>query len=333
MIDLVPIWTLVIGFGVFMYVLLDGFDLGVGILFPFARGEEERNLMMNSVAPVWDGNETWLVLGGTALLAVFPLAYAIIIPALYFPIALMLLGLILRGVAFEFRFKATRYMHWWNRSFFGGSLAATFFQGVVLGNFVRGFAVDGRHFAGSSFDWLSPFPLLAGLGLVCGYAMLGATWLVMKTEGELQQASRRQARWLLLGVLAFILMVSLWTPFMASQIAARWFTWPNMAYFAPVPVVTALIAWTTWHALASDRDTVPFLGAMGLFVMCYAGLAISLFPYVVPYSVTLRDAAASPSSLAFLLVGTMFLLPFVFIYTFWSYYVFRGKVRAGIGYY
>jgi len=261
MIDLVPIWTLVIGFGVFMYVLLDGFDLGVGILFPFARGEEERNLMMNSVAPVWDGNETWLVLGGTALLAVFPLAYAIIIPALYFPIALMLLGLILRGVAFEFRFKATRYMHWWNRSFFGGSLAATFFQGVVLGNFVRGFAVDGRHFAGSSFDWLSPFPLLAGLGLVCGYAMLGATWLVMKTEGELQQASRRQARWLLLGVLAFILMVSLWTPFMASQIAARWFTWPNMAYFAPVPVVTALIAWTTWHALASDRDTVPFLGA------------------------------------------------------------------------
>ena len=332
MIDLVPIWTLVIGFGVFMYVLLDGFDLGVGILFPFARGEEERNLMMNSVAPVWDGNETWLVLGGTALLAVFPLAYAIIIPALYFPIALMLLGLILRGVAFEFRFKATRYMHWWNRSFFGGSLAATFFQGVVLGNFVRGFAVDGRHFAGSSFDWLSPFPLLAGLGLVCGYAMLGATWLVMKTEGELQQASRRQARWLLLGVLAFILMVSLWTPFMASQIAARWFTWPNMAYFAPVPVVTALIAWTTWHGLASDRDTVPFLGAMGLFVMCYAGLAISLFPYVVPYSVTLRDAAASPSSLAFLLVGTMFLLPFVFIYTFWSYYVFRGKVRAGIGY-
>jgi cytochrome d ubiquinol oxidase subunit II len=332
MIDLVPIWTLVIGFGVFMYVLLDGFDLGVGILFPFARGEDERNLMMNSVAPIWDGNETWLVLGGTALLAAFPLAYAIIVPALYFPIALMLLGLILRGVAFEFRFKATRYVRWWNRSFFGGSLVATFFQGVVLGNFVRGFAVQGRHFAGGSFDWLTPFPLLTGLGLVCGYAMLGATWLVMKTEGDLQQASRRQARWLLAGVLAFILMVSLWTPFMAEQVAARWFTWPNMAYFAPVPVVTALIAWGTWRALATGRDAAPFLGAMGLFVMCYAGLAISLFPYVVPYSVTLWQAAASPSTLTFLLVGTMFLLPFVFIYTFWSYYVFRGKVRADVGY-
>ncbi|MEP7063936.1 MAG: cytochrome d ubiquinol oxidase subunit II [Betaproteobacteria bacterium] len=331
-IDLVPIWTLIIGVGVFMYVLLDGFDLGVGMLSPFARSEDDRTLMMNTVAPVWDGNETWLVLGGTALLAAFPMAFAIIIPAVYFPVMLMLLGLILRGVAFEFRLKSTRGMPWWNRSFYVGSVVATFFQGVVLGNFVQGFAVDGRHFAGGSFDWIRPFPLLTGVGLMFGYAMLGATWLVMKTEGDLQQKSRRQASLLLFGMLAFIVMVSIWTPFLNDQIARRWFSWPNMAYFGVVPVVTALIAYATWHALRTGGEAMPFLGAMGLFIMCYLGLGISLFPYIVPYSVTLWQAAASPNSLTFLLVGTMFLLPLVFLYTFWSYYVFRGKVRANMGY-
>ncbi len=331
-IDLVPIWTLILGISVFMYVLLDGFDLGVGILSITAGSEDERSLMMNTVAPIWDGNETWLVLGGTALLAAFPLAFAIIIPALYFPLALMLLGLIGRGVAFEFRMKSPSAMPWWNRSFFVGSVVATYFQGVVLGNFVQGFAVSGRHFDGSSIDFLRPFPLMTGFGLLCGYALLGATWLMMKSEGPVHDRARKQASLLLVGVLAFIVMVSVWTPFLNDQVARRWFTWPSMGYFGIVPALTALIAYATWHALRSDAHTLPFVGAMGLFVMCYLGLGISLFPYVVPYSVTLWQAAASPNSLTFLLVGTMFLLPLVFLYTFWSYYVFRGKVRADAGY-
>jgi cytochrome d ubiquinol oxidase subunit II len=330
--DLVPVWTLILGVSVFMYVLLDGFDLGIGILFPMARDDDARTLMMNTVAPIWDGNETWLVMGGMALLAAFPLAFAIIIPALYFPLLLMLLGLIFRGVAFEFRLKKTSHRHWWNRSFFGGSTVATFFQGVVLGMYVEGFHVAGRSFAGTSFDWLRPFPIATGVGLLFGYALLGATWLVMKTEGDLQQRARRHATIALYGVLAFIAMVSLWTPILHAQIAARWFSVPNLYYFSVVPVITAAIAWAAWRALRRDANYVPFIGAMGLFAMCYLGLGISLFPYIVPYAFTLWDAAAVPSTQAFLLIGTLFLLPIVFMYIGWSYYVFRGKVTAEVGY-
>jgi len=331
-IDLVPVWTVILGVGVFMYVFLDGFDLGVGILSPFAHDDSERTLMMNSVAPVWDGNETWLILGGVGLLAAFPLAFSVIIPALYFPVLLMLLGLIFRGVAFEFRLKTTRARHWWNRSFFLGSTIATFFQGVVLGDYVEGFAVTGRHFAGGSFDWVKPFPLATGVGLLFGYGLLGATWLVLKTEGELQARSRRHARVCLVGVLAFIAMVSIWTPFLHATISQRWFNWPNILFLSPVPIVTTLIAYALHRSLDRGDETVPFIAALGLFAMCYLGLGISLYPYVVPYSVTLWDAAASPGSQAFLLVGTLFLLPIILMYTGWSYYVFRGKVRAELGY-
>ncbi|MGE5168945.1 MAG: cytochrome d ubiquinol oxidase subunit II [Rudaea sp.] len=330
--DLVPVWTLILAVGVFMYVLLDGFDLGVGLLFPMAPSDDARTLTMNTVAPVWDGNETWLVLGGVALLAAFPLAFAIIIPALYFPLLLMLLGLIFRGVAFEFRLKKTSHRKWWDAAFFGGSAVATFFQGVVLGTFVGGFAVTGRVFSGTSFDWLQPFPLATGVGLLFGYALLGATWLVMKTEGELQQWARERARIALYGVIAFIVMVSVWTPFLQRQIYERWFGYPNVLYLAPVPIITAGIAWLTWRSLHRDADYLPFLGALGLFVMCYLGLAISLFPYIVPYTYTLWDAAASPSTQMFMLIGTLFLLPIVLMYTGWSYYVFRGKVTADTGY-
>jgi len=330
--DLVPVWTVILGVGVFMYVFLDGFDLGVGILFPFARDDASRTLMMNSVAPVWDGNETWLILGGMGLLAAFPLAFSVIIPAMYFPILLMLLGLIFRGVAFEFRLKAHSGRHWWDRSFFAGSVIATFFQGVVLGDFVQGFEVSGRRFAGGSFDWVTPFPLATGVGLLFGYGLLGATWLVMKTEGELQEKSRAQAKICLFGVLAFIAMVSLWTPFLHPKVLERWFSWPNMAFLAPVPIVTAGIAYALWRSLTRGGELVPFIAAMGLFAMCYLGLGISVFPYIVPWSVTLWDAAASPGSQAFLLIGTLFILPIVFMYTGWSYYVFRGKVRAELGY-
>jgi cytochrome bd ubiquinol oxidase subunit II len=330
--DLVPIWTVILGLAVFMYVLLDGFDLGVGILFPFAPGEDARTLMMNSVAPIWDGNETWLILGGIGLFAAFPLAFAIVMPALYYPILLMLLGLIFRGVAFEFRMKAHTQRRWWNRAFFGGSLVATLSQGVVLGTYVQGFEVSGRQFAGSQFDWAHPFPLAVGVGLVFGYGLLGATWLVMKTEAPLKQWAQAKARLCLAGVLAFIGMVSVWTPLLEPKVAERWYSWPNMALLVPVPVLTALIAWGLWRTLARDRDVAPFVAAMGLFFMCYLGLGISLWPNVVPHSISLWDAAASSKSQAFLLVGTLFLLPVILIYTGWSYWVFRGKVRADTGY-
>jgi cytochrome bd ubiquinol oxidase subunit II len=329
--DLVPIWTLILAVAVFMYVLLDGFDLGVGILFPFAPDDRARDLMMASVAPIWDGNETWLVLGGVALFAVFPLAFAIIMPALYFPILAMLLGLIFRGVAFEFRHAAHTSRRHWDRSFFWGSLVATFAQGCVLGKFVQGFEVAGRHYAGTSWDWVDPFVLAVGIGLVFGYTLLGATWLVMKTDGALQEWARAKARASLFGVLAFIAMVSLWTPLLDARIADRWFAWPNIAVLAPVPLVTAGLAWWLWRALTRGREVAPFFAALGLFAMCYLGLAISLFPYVVPPSITLWDAAAAPQSQAFLLIGTLFLLPVIFTYTGWSYWVFRGKVRAEAG--
>jgi len=330
--DLVPVWTIILGVSVFMYVLLVGFDLGIGILFPMARDDDARTLMMTSVAPVWDGNETWLVLGGLGLLAIFPLAFAIIMPAVYFPLLLMLLGLIFRGVAFEFRLKETAHRHWWDRAFFFGSTIATFAQGVVLGMFVQGFEVTGRSFSGTSFDWIRPFPLATGVGLLFGYTLLGATWVVMKTEGDLQAWARGRATIALYGVLAFIAMVSVWTPLLHEEIARRWFSLPNLLYFAIVPVITGVIAWGTWRGLRRDSDYVPFIGAMGLFAMCYLGLGISVFPYVVPWTITLWDAASSPGSQAFLLVGTLVILPIVFMYTGWSYYVFRGKVRAELGY-
>jgi cytochrome d ubiquinol oxidase subunit II len=330
--DLVPVWTIILGLAVFMYVLLDGFDLGIGILSPMAHGDDERTLMMNTIAPIWDGNETWLVLGGMGLLAAFPLAFAVMIPALYFPLLLMLLGLIFRGVAFEFRLKKTSHRHWWDLSFFAGSLAATFFQGVVLGMYVQGFTVTGRAFSGTSFDWLRPFPIATGVGLLFGYALLGATWLVMKTEGALQQWARRRAIVALYGVLAFIAMVSIWTPILHREIAERWFSTPNIYFLSLVPLITAVIAFITWKTLHRDANYVPFIGAMGLFAMCYLGLGICLFPYIVPYTITLWDAAAVPSSQMFLLIGTLFLLPIIFMYLGWSYYVFRGKVTSDIAY-
>ncbi|MDB5756889.1 MAG: cydB [Burkholderia sp.] len=330
--DLVPLWAGILSLAVLMYVLLDGFDLGVGMLFFFRGHEEDRDLMVASVAPVWDFNETWLILGGGGLLAVFPLAFAIIIPAVYFPILLMLLGLLFRGVAFEFRDAPAARKRLWNVAFAYGSLIATFAQGVVLGNFIRGFPVSGRSFAGTSWDWIAPFPLLTGLGLMVGYCLLGATWLVMKTEGELQQWARGIARWFLLGLLAFFVMVSVWTPLAQARIAERWFSFPNLVLFSPVPLLTAVLALLLWRFLKQGRDVLPFVCAMGLFFLAYTGLIISLWPYVAPPSVTLWDAATAPISQQFLMVGTMFLLPVILLYVFWSYWVFRGKVKAGMSY-
>jgi cytochrome d ubiquinol oxidase subunit II len=333
MFDLVPIWTLILGVGVFLYVLLDGFDLGVGMLYGFAPDRDARNLVMNSVAPVWDGNETWLILGGVGLLAAFPLAFAVIIPAVYFPLLLMLLALIFRGVAFEYRYRDAEHVTFWDRAFCCGSLVATFAQGVVLGAFIQGFHVVGRQFAGGSFDCFTWFSLLTGVALIFGYALLGAGWLVLKTEGELQDWARHYGRWSLIGVLAAVGLVSLWTPLANAHIAERWFSWPNFAFLAPVPVITTALAFWAWSALNNRKaHATPFLAAVGLFVMSYIGIAISLWPMIVPPVFTLWDAAASPSTMAFLLIGTVFLLPVVLLYTGWSYWVFRGKVRRDIGY-
>ncbi len=330
--DLVPLWAVILCIAVLMYVLLDGFDLGVGILFLFRKNDQDRDMMVASVAPIWDFNETWLILGSGGLLAVFPLAFAIIMPAVYFPILVMLLGLLFRGVAFEFRDAPGARKSIWNAAFTYGSLLATFAQGVVLGNFIIGFPVSGRSFAGTSWDWIAPFPLLTGLGLVVGYALLGSTWLYMKTEGELQEWARRTSRQFLLGILVFIITVSIWTPIVDERIAARWFSLPNLFFFAPVPILTAILAWLLWDSLRLGREVLPFLCSMGLFFLAFTGLIISLWPYVVPPSITLWDAATAPMSQQFLMVGTMFLLPVILLYVFWSYWVFRGKVRSDIGY-
>ncbi len=330
--DLVPVWTVLLGLAVFYYVVFDGFDLGVGMLYGFVPNEANRAIVMSSIAPIWDGNETWLVFGGLGLLAAFPLAFAIIIPAVYFPILMMLLALVFRGVAFEFRFKHPALRRLWDGAFCGGSMLATFSQGIVLGMFIQGFKVDGRHFVGTSFDWVAPFPLAIGLALMFGYGLLGAGWLVLKTEGELQNWARQVGRGCLVAVLAAILAVSIWTPLARPDIAQRWFSWPNIAFLSPVPIVTALIAVGEWYALRSRHELTPFLGAIGLFLMSFIGIAISLWPMIVPYHYTLWQAASSESTQAFLLIGTLFLLPIILMYTAWSYWVFRGKVREGSAY-
>jgi cytochrome d ubiquinol oxidase subunit II len=330
--DLVPIWTVLLGLAIFYYVVFDGFDLGVGILYGFIADESQRATAMNTIAPIWDGNETWLVFGGLGLLAAFPVAFAIIIPAVYFPILVMLLALVFRGVAFEFRFRHPGLRRFWDRAFHGGSVVATYAQGVVLGAFIQGFKVDGTQFGGTSLDFVTPFALLVGLALVFGYSLLGAGWLILKTEGELQQWARRAGLIALAAVLVAILGVSIWTPLANAHIAQRWFSWPNIAYLAPVPIVTALIALAEWYGLTHRHDVLPFLGAIGLFLMSFVGIAISLWPMIVPYHFTLWQAASSPSTQAFLLIGTLFLLPVILMYTAWSYWVFRGKVRADAGY-
>jgi|HigsolmetaAR201D_1030396.scaffolds.fasta_scaffold07323_4 cytochrome d oxidase, subunit II (cydB) len=331
--DLPVIWALIIAFAVLMYVLMDGFDLGVGILFPLAHRDEDRDLMMNSVAPIWDGNETWLVLGGGGLLAAFPLAYSIIMPALYFPVLTMLIALIFRGVAFEFRFKASPHRRWiWDRAFNIGSIVATFSQGLVLGGFLQGFRVEERDFVGGPFDWLSPFGLFVGVALVCGYALLGATWLIMKTEGALQERFYALARPLTLGMAGFIVVVSVWTPLYYPLIADRWFSWPNLLYLSPIPLVTAAAVLGLLAALRRRAEVLPFLLALALFLLGFLGLAVSLWPYVVPPDIVVWDAASEPNSLAFMLVGALILTPFILFYTGYTYFVFRGKVRTDTGY-
>ena len=323
--DLPLIWAGLIATAVFMYVFLDGFDLGVGILFPFAREHRHRDVMMNSLAPFWDGNETWLVLGGGGLFAAFPLAYAIIMPALYLPLIVMLLALVFRGVAFEFRFKAVRSRAIWDSAFALGSTVAAFAQGIVLGTFIQGIPVEGRQFAGGPFDWLTPFALLTGVSLVVGYALLGAAWLARKTEAELQDWSFALMPGLMAAVMAAVGAVSIWTPLLDSEIARRWFSLPNIIWLSPVPLLVLVLAALFLRGVARRQEELPFFCAVGMFLLSYIGLAISLYPYLVPRAFTFREAAAPDVSLAMMLWGAGILLPVILAYTAYNYWVFRGK--------
>jgi cytochrome d ubiquinol oxidase subunit II len=326
------IWAGLIGTAVIFYVVLDGFDLGIAILFPTTGDEGERDQMMNSVAPFWDGNETWLVLGGAGLLVAFPVAYAVIMPALYLPVTLMLLSLIFRGVAFEFRWVAKPKHRIWDLAFWLGSTCAAFSQGIILGGLLQGIKVVDKQFAGGPFDWLTPFTLMCGVGVVIGYATLGATWLVYKTEGPVAERARRQAKTLLIGLLAFAVLVSLWTPYAHPRIAERWFTPSNLMLLWPFPVLTAYCGYMAWKRLNGAHEFTPFALTIAIFVLCFLGLAISNYPYLVPPGLTIWDTAAAPASHIFVLIGVSFLLPMILFYTAFVYWTFRGKVKADSGY-
>jgi cytochrome bd ubiquinol oxidase subunit II len=331
-VDIATIWAFIIAFAVFVYVVMDGFDLGVGLLFPLFPHKADRDIVMNSVAPVWDGNETWLVLGGGGLMAAFPLAYAVLIPAIYTPIVAMLIGLIFRGVAFEFRWRVEREPNLWDVAFAGGSWLAALAQGIALGAILQGIHVEGRHYAGGWWDWLTPFSVLTGLSLAIGYALLGATWLVLKTEGELRDKAYRLSWYLLFAMLGAIILVSLVTPFLHIQYAERWFTWPNIVLTAPVPIAVACISALLLRSLINRQDTPPLFLSLALFALSYAGLGISMYPYIVPQSITIWQAASPANSQLFMLAGVAVLIPLILGYTGWAYWVFRGKVQAGMGY-
>lgn len=327
------IWAAVLAAAVTLYVVLDGFGLGLGILFHAEPREDRRDVMMNTIAPFWDGNQTWLVMGGGGLLAAFPKAYGVIMSGLYIPIIIMLLALVFRGVAFEFRWVAKPRHEFWDLAFSWGALVATFSQGVVLGGLLQGLAVEGNHYAGGSFDWLTPFSLFCGVSLVAGYALLGTTWLIYKTDGDLQDWARNAAKIALFALLGATLIISIWTPLSVPRIAERWFQWPNMVLAAPVPLLTAYAAWRCWQGIENiGNDAEAFLSAVTIFLLGFVGLLISNVPYLVPDAMTVWEAAAAPSSQLFMLVGTLVLLPIILGYTIFVYWTFRGKVREGEGY-
>ncbi len=346
-----------LAFIIMMYVILDGFDLGIGILFPFTHTEEERDQMMNSVAPIWDGNETWLVFGGAMLYGAFPAVYGQILPLLYMPIMMMLIALIFRGVSFEFRFKANRSKSIWNWSFAIGSITAAFFQGIILGCFIESLNPD-KPVMLNHIDWLTPFSLMTAIALVCGYGLLGATWTVIKSEGDLQKKMSHYAQGLLILIGFFLVIVSIWTPAHNPAIFQRWYSVPNILYLAPLPLITTLMMVLTWHNLskvslahatppttsihgfespssalylsqAKRHEKKPFIYSIAIFICSYLGIGISCFPYMIPNQLTIWQGAAPDSTLRFILVGVAVMLPILFAYTLYAYHVFRGKTKNG----
>lgn len=331
--DVSLVWAVIILFGILMYIVMDGFDLGIGILYFFFKDKADRDLMMNTVAPVWDGNETWLVLGGAGLMAAFPLAYAVILSALSLPLLFMLMALIFRGVAFEFRFRAqASERHFWDKAFMVGSIVATFFQGVTLGAYLQGIHMEHQTYAGGPLDWISAFSLFTGLGLLVTYALLGVTWLIFKTSGALQTACYERARSLSVALLLVMMMISVWTPLMDGRIAHRWFSLPNLLWLSPVPMLVMFFFFRLQHALNAKAETSPFLYTLGLVLLGYAGLGISLWPNIIPPDLPIQAAAAPAQSQQFALIGALIIVPVILIYTAWGYYVFRGKVKADEAY-
>ena len=330
--DLPLIFAFVLAFGIALYVVMDGFDLGLGVLFLLAPGDTDRDAMMNSIAPIWDGNETWLVLGGTLLIAAFPVAYATLLPAFYVPLVVMLFALIFRGIAFEFRFRATRFRRLWDWAFAGGSALAGLCQGLVLGALIDGVPAKDGVFVGTTFGFLSGFAVASGFGVVCGYSLLGATWLILKTAGSTGAFGRKAARPALVTTLAFIALISVWTPLAHPQIAERWFSLPNILLLWPVPFVTALAAAILWRSIDGRHEAVPFLSSIAIFLLALSGLGVSLFPYAIPWSVTIWQAAASPPTLAFVGVGVAIILPITLAYLGYAHWIFRGKASAEGGY-
>ncbi|MDB5956392.1 cytochrome d ubiquinol oxidase subunit II [Ramlibacter sp.] len=323
---------LILGFAVAMYVVLDGFDLGIGILFPLFRDEQQRDLVMNSVAPFWDGNETWLVLGGVTLWAAFPKAFAIILPALYLPVLVLLLALIFRGVAFEFRWVAKPRHRVWDASFAVGSALAAFAQGLVLGGILQEIPVQNQDFAGTPMWWLSPFAIVCGLGLVTGYALLGATWLMLRTTGPVEARARQLGPPLLVALLVFIAIVSVWTPLAFERVARRWFTLPNVLFLWLLPAASALCAWGCWRAMRRGQAVLPFACAVAIFLLAFAGLLVSNVPYLVPPAMTIWQAASAPATQRFYLVGAAILIPLILGYMGLVFWFFRGKLEPGQGY-
>lgn len=331
--DLSLVWAIIILFGIMMYIIMDGFDLGIGILYPFFQEKHDRDLMMNTVAPVWDGNETWLVLGGAGLLAAFPLAYSVILSALSLPLLFMLMALIFRGVAFEFRFRATdEERHFWDKAFLCGSIAATFFQGMTLGAYLQGIKVVNDAYAGGPLDWISPFSIFTGLSLLVTYALLGSTWLIMKTSGDLQKTCYTLSRQISVFLFATIVIISIWTPLMDHGIADRWFTMPNLLFLSPVPLLVAFVFYRLQKSLKDKSETTPFIYTLCLILLGYMGLGISIWPNIIPPHISIHAAASPPQSQMFALVGAVIIIPVILIYTGWAYYVFRGKVNPDDAY-
>ena len=331
--DLIHLWVVLVGLAIILYVVLDGFSLGVAILFPGARTEAERDVMMDSIAPVWDVNQTWIVFGGGALFATFPKIYTILFSALYIPLLTFLFGLIFRGVAFEFRANAgPGRKPIWDRAFFWGSLTAAFAQGLTLGAYISGVRVENGMFAGGAFDWLNPFSIMVGLALVFGYMLLGSTFLIIKTTGTVQQQAYRQAFVSLLVVAGFMVLVSIWTPFQSPEIVNRWFSQPRIYFVWVFPILGMVAFFGVEWGLKTKREWTPFLASLVFFISAYLGLQSGIYPMAVPPDLTVFEAAAQRQTQLFTLFGVCIVLPVVIGYTIYSYWVFRGKVVEGEAY-
>lgn len=323
---MIEFWTAALALTLMLYVVLDGFDLGVGMLLALAPDEKSRRQMLAAIAPVWDGNETWLVVTASILFGVFPLVYATLLSAFYLPLIVMLAALILRGVSFEFRGKSLHRKWFWDWCFILGSTVAAFLQGAAIGALVSSLPISDGRYVGGAFGWCSPFALLCGLGLCLGYALLGAGWLTRKTAGDIQALAFRLLPWTLVGVVVFLVIAFAYAVALEPRVMERWIDHPVLLIF---PLIGAAAAWGLNSSVRRRRELVPFLWGLVIFASAFATLAGSFYPYMVPYSITITEAAAPRSSQEFLFWGGgLVVLPLTVLYTLIVYFVFRGKAET-----